>query len=153
MVTQSELPGSQWLGWLRVPALRLGVLVGGYLTVIMLASLVLANRVPLLEPFANFRNAFCFVVFVFAAALPLLRCRDAAIKLFVAGITGWMIFSLMYWLTGFVFIRLHSRFHRPMQVFLIGAILYGLSAVVVWVADMVRHARTQPISASRRRPY
>jgi hypothetical protein len=153
LMTHSELPGAQWFGWLHNATLRLGVLVGAYLSVIMLVSLVLANRVPLLEPFANFRNAFCFGVFAFAASLPLLRCRDSATRLFVSGATGWMIFSWMYWLAGSLFVRLHSRFHRPLQVFLIGAILYGLASVAVWVAGMVRHARTQPMGASRRRPY
>lgn len=153
MLTHAELPGSRWLGGLRNATLRLGVLLGAYLSVIMMVSLVLANRVPLLEPFANFRNAFCFGAFAFAASLPLVRCRDSATRLFVSGITGWTIFSLLYWLAGFVFVALHNQFHRPIQVYLIGAVLYGLAAVVVWVAEMLRHARTQPIVASRRRPY
>ena len=152
-MTQSDLPGSQWLGWMRNPALRLGVLTGVYLTGIMWISLLLANRLPALETFATVRNALCLAVFALATLLPLRLCRESATKLFVAGTTGWLMFSLMYWLTGFVFIRLHDRFHRPLQVFLIGAILYGLTAVALWVVEMVRHARTQPIAASRRRPY
>ena len=152
-MTQSELPGSKWLGWLRNPTLRFGVLVGAYLTVILFASLLLANRVPPLERFANFRNALCVVPFALAAALPLWRCRDSATRLFVSGVTGWLIFSLMFWLAGAFFANLHSRFRRPIHAFLLGVVLYGLAAVVVWVIEMVRHARTQPITASRRRPY
>lgn len=150
----SQLPGSRWLAtWVRDPTLRSGILVGAYLTAIMLGSLLLANRVPLLEPFAKFRNLFCAAVFLLAAILPVWRWRDSATPLFISGTLGWLIFSLMYWATGMYFIRLHTRFHRPMQVFLIGAVLYGLAAVTVWVTEMVRHARTQPINASRRRPY
>lgn len=153
MMTQSELPGSQWLGWLRNPTLRFGVLVGGYLTAILFASLLLANRVPLLERFANFRNALCFLTFALAASLPLWRWRHSATKLFISGVTGWLIFSVMYWLVGVYFLQLHSRFRRPIHAFLLGAVLYGLAAVVVWVIEMVSHARTRPIAASRRRPY
>ncbi len=137
----------------RNPVLRSGLIVGVYLTLIMLGSLVLATRVPVLEPFANYRNAFCAAVFGLAAFLPLWRWRDSAVKLFSCGAIAWGIFSLMYWFTGFIFVRLHSRFHRPIQAFLIGAILYGVAAVALWVTEMVRHARTQPIAASRRRPY
>ncbi len=148
------LPGSRWLAtWVRDPTMRSGILVGTYLSVILFASLLLANRVPLLEPFAQFRNLFCAAAFALAVILPLWRWRDSASQLFVCGTTGWTIFSLMYWLAGQFFIRLHSRFHRPVQVFLIGAVLYGLAAVTVWVAEMVRHARNRPIGASRRRPY
>jgi len=150
----SLLPGSRWLStWVRNPTLRSGILVGSYLTAILFASLLLANRVPLLESFAKFRNLFCAAVFALATLLPLWRWRDSATRLFVCGATAWAMFSLMYWVAGKIFIRLHPRFHRPVQVFLIGAVLYGLAAVVVWVSEMVRHARTQPISASRRRPY
>lgn len=148
----STLPGFRWFAWVRHPTVRFGVLVGAYLTVILWVSLLLANRVPLAEPFANLRNAFCFGAFALAAVLPLTRLRSAT-RLFVCGIAAWLFFSVMYWLTGFVFVRLHARFYTPIHVFLLGAVLYGLAAVVVWVADMVRHARTQPIAASRRRPY
>lgn len=153
MTARSELPGSQWLGWLHNPTLRFGVLVGAYLTVILFASLLLANRVAALERFANFRNPLCFLTFALAASLPLLRYRDSATRLFVSGITGWLIFSVMYWLAGAFFLQLHSRFRRPIHAFLLGAVLYGLAAVVVWVIEMVSHARTRPIGASRRRPY
>ena len=153
MMTQSDLPGSRWLGWLHNPTLRFGVMVGAYLTAILFASLLLANRVAVLERFANFRNALCFLTFALAVSLPLLRWRNSATSLFVSGVTGWLIFSVMYWLAGAYFLQLHSRFRRPIHAFLLGAVLYGLAAVVVWVMEMVSHARTRPIVASRRRPY
>lgn len=152
-MVRSDLPGSQWLGWLRNPTLRFGVLVGAYLTVILFASLLLANRVPPLEGVANIRNAVCLLTFALAASLPLLRWRNSATSLFISGVTGWLIFSVMYWMAGIFFLQLHSRFRRPIHAFLLGAVLYGLAAVVVWVIEMVSHARTRPIVASRRRPY
>lgn len=139
--------------WVRNPVLRSGLIVGAYLTVILFTSLVLANRVPLLEDFADYRNAFSAAAFVLAASLPLWRWRESGVKLFVCGVLGWTIFSAMYWMAGAIFVRLHTRFHRPLQAFLIGSLLYGLAAVAVWVTEMVKHARTQPIGASRRRPY
>ena len=95
-MSPSLLPGSRWFMGVRNPVLRSCLIVGVYLTLIMLGSLVLATRVPVLEPFANYRNAFCAAVFGLAAFLPLWRWRDSAVKLFSCGAIAWGIFSLMY---------------------------------------------------------
>jgi hypothetical protein len=152
-MTPFPLPGSKWLGWMRDSTLRFGTLVGVYLTLVMCAALLLANRVPFLETFADVRNAICYGAFGVAALLPLWRYRHSATRLFTAATLGWLIFSLSYWLAGALFVRLHTSFRRPFHIFMIGATLYGLAAVAIWVAEMVLHARTQPITASRRRPY
>jgi hypothetical protein len=133
--------------------LRVGVLVGTYLTAVMVVSLVLANRVPALEPLAEMRNAASYAAFALLAALPVWIFRREPGSLFVASIAAWGIFSLMYALAGVVFDNLFVRLHKtPLNVFMLGAAVYGLLAVVAWVAGMVGALRHAPVAAGRRRP-
>lgn len=149
----AKLPGSQWLGWMQHRPLRVGVLVGVYLTLVMVASLVLANRVPVLEPMAGIRNATSYAVFALLAILPVWIFRREPGSLFVASIAAWGLFSLMYALAGVVFDNLFVRLHKtPLNVFMLGAAVYGLLAVVSWVAGMIGALWHAPVAAGRRRP-
>ncbi len=133
--------------------LRVGVLVGVYLALVMVVSLVLANRVPALEPMAEIRNAASYAAFALAAMVPVLIFRREPGALFVAGIAAWGLFSLTYVLAGVVFDNLFVRLHKtPLNVFMLGAAVYGLLAVVAWVAGMVGALRHAPVAAGRRRP-
>lgn len=147
------LPGWQWLGWLQHRPLRVGVLVGIYLTVVMVVSLVLANRVPALEPVAETRNAVSYAVFALVAALPAWMFRREPGSLFVSSAAAWGLFSLMYALAGIPFENLFVRLAKtPGNVFMLGAAVYGLLAVVAWVASMVSALVHEPAAAGRRRP-
>lgn len=133
--------------------LRVGVLVGAYLTAVMAVSLVLANRVPALEPMAEMRNAASYAAFGLAAVLPVWIFRREPGALFVAGIAAWGVFSLMYALAGIPFENLFVRLHKtPLNVFMLGAAVYGLLAVVSWVAGMIGALWHAPVAAGRRRP-
>ena len=55
------------------PVLILGLYVGAALSVVMLGALVIANRVPALEPYAFERNAVCYALFVMLMLVPVLR--------------------------------------------------------------------------------
>ncbi len=148
-----SLPGSQWLAWLQYRPLRVGVLVGIYLTLVMVASLLLANRFPALENLAGIRNLVSYGVFAVLAAIPVWMFRQSPGSLFLSSTTAWAVFSLMYALMGLPFENLFARLHKtPGNVFMLGAIVYGLLAVVVWVASMVSALFAQPIAAPRRRP-
>ncbi len=147
------LPGSQWLAWLQYRPLRVGVLVGCYLAVVMVVSLVLANRVPALEDLAQMRNAASYAAFALMAALPVWIFRREPGSLFVASVAAWGLFSLMYAVMGFPFENLHVRLHKtPGNVFMLGAAVYGLLAVVAWVASMVGALWHAQVAAGRRRP-
>ncbi len=56
MAARPQLPGMRWFLWLRIASLRTGILTGIYLSCVFVAWLVVANRVPELEPFAELRN-------------------------------------------------------------------------------------------------
>lgn len=148
----TALPGWQWLGWLQHRPLRVGVLAGGYLTAVMVVSLMLANRVPALEAMAEARNAVSYAAFVLVAGLPVWTFRREPGSLFVAGVAAWGVFALMYGLMGIPFENLFVRLHKtPGNVFMLGAAVYGLVAVVAWVAGMVGALMHAPVVAGRRR--
>ncbi len=146
------LPGSQWLQWVHFRPLRVGLLVGVYLTVVMVVSLMLANRVAALEPLAEARNAVSYSVFALLAGLPVWMFRREPGSLFTSSIAAWGLFSLMYALAGVPFENLFVRLHKtPMNVFMLGAAVYGLLAVTVWVWSMVSALLAEPIAEPRRR--
>ncbi|MGH9815901.1 MAG: hypothetical protein ACRD6I_07480, partial [Candidatus Acidiferrales bacterium] len=138
---------------LQYPPLRVGVLVGVFLAVVMVASLLLANRVPALEGLAEARNAASYAAFALVAALPVWVFRRQPGSLFVAGVIAWAFLSLVYAAMGLQFEHLFMRLRKtPLNVFMLGAVVYGLLAVVMWVAAMVGALRHDPVAASRRRP-
>lgn len=150
MVTQSQLPGSQWLSAVRNPTARMALLTGIYLTAVMVISLFIANRAPFLEPFADLRNAASYVAFILVMLVPLGVFIRRPAHAFFASTGAWFIFTMAYWLIGFYFDRLHLRFPRPFHAFVLGAVMYGAVAVALWVASMAMEARRVPIAARRR---
>lgn len=149
----ASLPGAQLLKRVQHHPLRVGVLVGIYLTAVMVVSLMAANRVPTLEPLAEMRNVASYAVFAMLAILPVWIYRREPGALFIAGVAAWGLFSLMYALAGIPFEHLFVRLHKtPMNVFMLGAVVYGLLAVVAWVSLMVGTLRHAPVAAGRRRP-
>jgi hypothetical protein len=129
------------------------VLTGTYLTAVMVTALLAANRVPFLEDVALLRNAASYAAFVLVMLIPLWAQRRSAVLLFASGALGWFLFTMAYWLMGVWFENLHTRFRRPLHMFILGVSVYGVCAVALWVATMVREALRQPVAASRRRPY
>jgi hypothetical protein len=61
------------------------------------------------------------------------------------------VFSLIYHLMGFFFRNLHNSLRPTFNVFVLGAVVYGLVAVAAWVISMALDAWHQPTIASRRR--
>ncbi|MCL4523400.1 MAG: hypothetical protein M1451_05745 [Acidobacteria bacterium] len=148
----TPLPGSRWFQWVRSFTLRVGVLTGLYLTGVMVSSVLAATRVGFLEPYADVRNGVAYAAFGFVLLIPIGCFLRAPIKLFAAGICGWAILTVNYALMGLFFVHLHDRLGKtPFHMFILGALVYGVAAVMSWVAGMVLSLREQPIAATRRR--
>jgi len=136
-----RLPGSAWLRWLRNPPLRAGVLTGIYLTAVMTVALLAANRVPQLEAFADLRNWSSSLLFLLVSLIPVAKFLTRPWWLFTSAFSGWLVFSLAYWMEGFFFLHLHSRLNKtPFHLFLLGTGCYAVVAVTLWVFGMARHA-------------
>ncbi len=149
MAARTQLPGMRWFLWLRIASLRIGTLTGIYLSCVFVAWLVVANRIPKLEPFAEARNLVAGAILVTVLAIPALRFRHAPGKLFVAGLTAWTVLTLTYLAAEMHFTLLESRM-GAFHVFVLGAVSYGFVAVVDWVFLMCAGVRHAHIAQSRK---
>jgi hypothetical protein len=133
------------------PALIAGCYTGAMLTVTLLGALVVANRIPALEPYAFERNAFSYALFVLLMLLPVLRFLNHPVKMFVAGISGWAILTSAYDFAGLYFHNLFNVVHRtPFELLAEGAIAYGILALAAWVCRIIVHACRYPLAPVRR---
>ncbi len=148
-----SLPGVAWLKWLKNLPLRIGVLTGLYLTAIMTVALLVANRLPFLDRFVEVRNLVCYALFTLVALLPVCGFLRRPWQLFTSGLTAWLLFSLSYAGAGRVFVHLFTRLRSPFNVFMIGAMFYGLVAVAAWVVHLILAMRAHLATQSHSRAY
>jgi hypothetical protein len=132
--------------------LRTGVYTAALLVLVMLASLVVANRFPSLERYAFVRNAAFYTVFVLLMLVPVIRFLDRPVQMFGAAMVGWVLFVGAYDLAGIYFRSIFQVLRTPFEALVEGAIVYGLCAVGSWVAGMILHARHHPIVPVRKAP-
>ena len=148
----APIPGSQWFRWVRNLTLRVGVLTGAYLTAVMVISVLAATRLPFLEPAADLRNGISYAAFGLIALVPLACFLRSPVRMFASAMCGWAILSVNYVVMGFFFANLHTRLDKsPFHLFILGAAMYGVAAVALWVAGMVASLREHPMAATRRR--
>jgi hypothetical protein len=145
MSVRSHLPGYRWFQIFRNAAIRTGVYVGVCLTLVFAVWLIIANHVPFLEHFAMERNIAAGAVLCFLAAVPILRFLRAPGYLLASSLIGWLIFSLCYRGLCFIFHRL-SDWHSPIQVFMLGALVYMIVTTLSWVVMIIWRAREAHIS-------
>jgi hypothetical protein len=148
----APIPGSQWFRWVRNLTLRVGVLTGVFLTAVMVISVLAATQLPFLEPFADLRNGISYAAFALIALIPLTCFLRSPVKMFASAMCGWAILSVSYVVMGFFFVNLHTRLGKtPFHIFILGAAVYGVAAVALWVTGMVASLREHPVAATRRR--
>jgi hypothetical protein len=128
------------------PVAITGITAGGLLVIVMLASLLITNRIPALERYAFERNAVSYLLFALVMLIPVCRFLNQPARLFGAALISWTLFSAGYDLTCQLFTNLAQGLHRtPFQVLFEGILLYGISAVAAWVVTMALHARRHPV--------
>jgi hypothetical protein len=135
------------LEFLKQPAVRLGIYAGVGLSVIFIAWMVIANRVPQLEVLATERNVVTATLLVICAAAPVIRFLRSPAELLVSGLLAWGIFTATYRVLCSVFVLLgenYSAFH----VFVMGAINYLIFATLSWVGTIVWKVRATNHSQS-----
>jgi hypothetical protein len=136
------------LSWLRIAPLRTGIFTGIYLSCVFVAWLIVANRLPALEPFAEARNIVAGAILMILLAIPVLRFGHQPGKLFIAGLIAWTLLTLTYLAAEIRFTLLESRM-GAFHVFMLGAISYGFVAVLDWVFLICAVVRHQHITQSR----
>jgi hypothetical protein len=139
------------LGKVTSPTLRIGLYTGGLLVLVMIVSLIAANRLPWLENRALERNAAGYGLFVLFMLIPVGRFWNRPPRMFASGMVAWAMFVISYDIAGFFFRNLFQILRTPFEALLEGAVVYGVCAVVAWVGGMALLARISPIAPRRRR--
>jgi hypothetical protein len=138
------------LGKVTSPALRTGLYTGALLVLVMVVSLIAANRFPWLENRALERNAACYGLFVLFMLIPVARFWNRPVRMFASGMLSWAMFVIAYDIAGMFFRNLFQILRTPFEALLEGGLVYGVCAVVAWVGGMAFLAR-HPIAPRRRK--
>ena len=143
-----------WFGYRKLAlferaAVRMGACVGICLSIVFFAWIMLANRVPSLEPFAMERNVAAEAVLGFLALLPVVRFLRRPGQLLVSGLIGWAILSFTYWVMGLHFVGLAERW-STFEIFTKGGIGYLIASTSAWVGTCVW--RVKALQTPRVRP-
>jgi len=132
--------------------LRLGLVIGTGLSGVAIAWLLIANRLPSLDPLAMLRNLAAGGLVIALLLVPTCRFRRHPSHLFACGITAWSILTLVYAILQIPFPRLGMRM-GTFHFFTLGAVLLGLASALLWVLQSVLILRHEPAIAARKRAH
>ena len=133
------------------PAVRVGLYTGALLTLVMVGSLLAANRFPWLDNRALERNGASYGVFLIIMLIPILRFLNRPSRMFYSALLAWGIFIIAFDIAGMFFHNLFQALRSPFEAFIEGAIVYGVCAVCAWVGSMLLLSRHQRLAPRRRR--
>jgi hypothetical protein len=143
-------PNSAHLDRLSRTALRLGVVVGAGLSGVAIAWLLIANRLPAFDRLAMLRNLIAGSLVIVFMLVPVCRFRRYPSHVFGCGLTAWSILTLVYAISQIPFPRLAARM-GTFHFFILGAVLLGMAAALLWVGQLVMTLRHEPPVPVRRR--
>lgn len=131
--------------------LKAGLMLGFALSGVAIAWLLIANRIPGLERFALLRNVTAGAVgFLLLILVPVYRFRRHPSHLFGCTLTSWVILTAVYAILQIPFPRLGMRM-GTFHFFMLGAVVLGLAAALVWVIHLVLILRSEPAIVARKR--
>lgn len=131
-------------------AIRLGLIIGAALSGVAIAWLLIANRIPSLDRLASLRNIAAVGLAMVFMLVPFYRFRKNPHHLFTCGLTAWSLLTLVYAILQIPFPRLATRM-GTFHFFVLGAILLGLAAALLWVLQMALTLWHGPAVPARRR--
>lgn len=132
--------------------LRLGLVIGAGLSGVAIAWLLIANRLPSLDPLAMLRNMAAGALVIALMLVPACRFRRHPSHVFSCGITAWSILTLVYAILQIPFPRLGTRM-GTFHFFMLGAVLLGLASALLWVLQLVLILRQGPVVPARKRAH
>lgn len=133
-------PGYRWFDFLRHTPARVGIYTGVWLSVVFVAWVVFANRVPFLEPLAQQRNVIATLLLAFIASIPVLRFLSSPGELLVSGLLAWGVLTFAYRILSWKFALL-QYYYSTFHIFVLGAVVYLLFATLSWIGMIVWRAR------------
>ena len=137
---RAHMPAYGWFHSFRNASVRTGMYVGVFLSTVLSAWVIVANRVPFLERFALPRNVVAVALLGLLAIVPVLRFWRLPGNLLSSSLVGWTILCLTYRLLCVGFPRLQQRM-SAVQIFMLGAVVYMLVVTISWIATIIRRAR------------
>ncbi|HKM67558.1 MAG TPA: hypothetical protein VJX70_10365 [Candidatus Acidoferrum sp.] len=140
MAVKFSPPGYRWFHFLRNIPVRVGLYTGVCLSVVLIAWVLIANRVPFLEPLAQQRNVVAALLLALIASMPVLRFLRSPGDLLVSGLIAWSLLTLAYRILCAIFVLL-ADYHGAFHVFVLGAVTYLIFATLSWLGKMVWRAR------------
>jgi len=140
MIGNFHPPGYRWFHAFRNRAIRIGAYTGVCLSLVLFAWVLIANRVPFLEPLARQRNLLATSLLIFLAAMPVVRFLRSPADLLISGLTAWGLLTLTYWMLT-MFFSLLEEYYSAFHVFTLGAVTYLLFATASWIGMIVWRAR------------
>jgi len=117
-------------------AARTGVYAGLSLSLVFACWLLIANRVPFLEPIAMERNIIASALLAVLACVPLFRFYRSPAQLLLSGILAWTLLTLTYRIFCFKFVLL-EEYYSAFHVFVLGAVSYLIFATVSWIGTII----------------
>jgi len=133
-------PGYRWFHFLRNAPVRVGLYTGLWLSLVFVAWVLIANRVPFLEPLAQQRNAAATLLLLLIAGMPAVRFLRAPTDLLISGLLAWGVLTLAYRILSLNFVLLQN-YYSTFHVFVMGAVAYLLFATLSWIGMIVWRAR------------
>ena|SRR5580658_2923418 len=130
--------------------LKAGLMLGAALSGVVIAWLLIANRVPGLERIAQFRNLAAGMLVILLMLVPVYRFRRHPSHLFGCTFTSWVILTAVYAILQIPFPRLGMRM-GTFHFFMLGAVVLGLASSLVWVIHVVWILRSEPAIMARKR--
>ncbi len=132
----AKLPEDRHFKLLNDIGLRTGVYAGVSLSVIFTTWLVIANRVPFLEPVALERNIIAAALLGLLACVPLIRFYRSSSDLLVSGLLAWGLLSVTYAILCLKFVLLEEHY-SAFHIFVLGAICYLVFATISWIGTII----------------
>lgn len=121
---------------MRDVATRTGVYAGLFLSLVFATWLLIANRVPFLEPIAMERNIIASAFLAVLACVPLFRFYRSPLQLLLSGLLAWGLLTLTYRIFCFKFVLL-EEYYSAFHVFVLGALSYLIFATISWIGTII----------------
>lgn len=140
MIESFRPPGYRWFHVFRDRAIRIGVYTGICLSLVLIAWILIANRIPFLEPLARQRNMLASALLILIAAMPVVRFLRSPREMLISGLLAWSLLTLTYRMLTFFF-SLLEEYYSGFHVFVLGAVSYLLFATLSWIGIILWRAR------------
>lgn len=143
------MPGYASLELVRNASVRTGIYVGVCLSLAFSGWVIVANRIPFLEPFALLRNIAAIALLCLIAAIPVLRFWRIPGNLLGSGLVACFIFSVAYRLLALYFTGLEERW-SAIKIFVVGALVCLLVVTISWIGTIIQRARASDVHPNHR---